>query len=56
MAGIRQVDGRVWLVSFMNYDLGYFAETECGLEPIDCAAPIQNDSTAQGLFVAAEEL
>jgi len=22
--GIKQVDERIWLVSFMNYDLGYF--------------------------------
>lgn len=24
--GVRQVDDRIWLVSFMNYDLGYFDE------------------------------
>jgi len=26
---------RLWLVSFMDYDLGYFDDTECRLEPID---------------------
>jgi len=33
--GIRQVEDRLWLVSFMDYDLGYFDDTECRLEPID---------------------
>lgn len=35
MVGIKQVDDRLWLVSFMDYDLGYFDGTECRLEPID---------------------
>jgi len=33
--GIKQVDDRLWLVSFMDYDLGYFDDTQCRLEPID---------------------
>lgn len=33
--GVKQVDDRLWLVSFMDYDLGYFDDTECRLEPID---------------------
>ena len=33
--GIRQVEDRLWLVSFMDYDLGYFDDTECRLEPLD---------------------
>jgi putative transposase len=33
--GIKQVDDRLWLVSFMDYDLGYFDDTECRLEPIE---------------------
>jgi putative transposase len=33
--GIKQVEDRLWLVSFMDYDLGYFDDTECRLEPID---------------------
>lgn len=32
--GIKQVEERLWLVSFMDYDLGYFDDTECRLEPI----------------------
>jgi putative transposase len=33
--GIKQVDERIWLVSFMNYDLGYFDLDSCRVEPID---------------------
>ena len=33
--GIKQVEDRLWLVSFMDYDLGYFDDTECRLEPLD---------------------
>lgn len=32
--GITQVGGRVWLVTFMHYDLGYFDDETCRLEPI----------------------
>jgi putative transposase len=32
--GVKQVSERVWLVTFMQYDLGYFDET-CRLEPIE---------------------
>ena len=32
--GITQVSDRVWLVTFMHYDLGYF-DDECRLEPIE---------------------
>lgn len=32
--GIRQVDDRIWLVSFMHYDLGYFDDETCRLEPL----------------------
>jgi len=31
--GIRQVDEHVWLVTFMNYDLGFFDDETCRLEP-----------------------
>jgi len=27
--------GRIWLVTFMRYDLGYFDDETCRLEPID---------------------
>ena len=33
--GVRQVSDRIWLVSFMDYDLGYFDDETCRLEPID---------------------
>ncbi len=32
--GIKQVDDRLWLVSFMHCDLGYFDDETCRLEPI----------------------
>jgi putative transposase len=32
--GIKQVSERVWLVSFMHYDLGYFDDETCRLEPL----------------------
>jgi len=33
--GIKQVDDRIWLVSFMQYDLGFFDHETCRLEPVD---------------------
>jgi putative transposase len=33
--GVTQVGERIWLVSFMHYDLGYFDDETCRLEPID---------------------
>ena len=33
--GGTQVGERVWLVTFMRYDLGYFDDETCRLEPID---------------------
>ena len=32
--GIKQVDDRIWLASFMDYDLGYFDDQTCRLEPL----------------------
>lgn len=32
--GITQKDDKIWLVSFMKYDLGYFDEESCRVEPI----------------------
>ncbi|MGC0372132.1 MAG: hypothetical protein DGJ47_000837 [Rickettsiaceae bacterium] len=31
--GITQVDDKIWLVQFMNYDVGYFDTDTCRLEP-----------------------
>jgi putative transposase len=33
--GVRQVGEHIWLVTFMHYDLGYFDDETCRLEPID---------------------
>jgi putative transposase len=33
--GVRQVQERAWLVTFMHYDLGYFDYETCRLEPIE---------------------
>ena len=33
--GVTQVGERIWLVTFMHYDLGYFDDETCRLEPID---------------------
>jgi putative transposase len=33
--GIRQVSEQIWLVSFMDYDLGYFDDETCRLEPLE---------------------
>jgi putative transposase len=33
--GVRQISERIWLVSFMEYDLGYFDDETCRLEPIE---------------------
>ncbi len=35
LVGIREVSDQIWLVSFMNFDLGYFDEDECRVEPVD---------------------
>ena len=32
---VTQVGERVWLVTFMRYDLGYFDDETCRLEPIE---------------------
>jgi putative transposase len=33
--GVKQVTDHIWLVTFMEYDLGYFDAETCRLEPID---------------------
>ena len=32
--GVTQVDERIWLVTFMQHDWGYFDDETCRLEPI----------------------
>jgi putative transposase len=33
--GVRQVSERIWLVTFMQYDLGYFDDETCRLYRIE---------------------
>jgi hypothetical protein len=33
--GVKQTDDHIWLVTFMDYDFGYFDDETCQLEPID---------------------
>jgi putative transposase len=33
--GVKQVDERIWLVTFMQYDLGFFDDETCRLEPAE---------------------
>jgi hypothetical protein len=33
--GIKQVGDHIWLVTFVDYDLGYFDDETCRLEPIE---------------------
>ncbi len=33
--GIKQTEDQIWLVSFMDYDLGYFDDQTCRLEPLE---------------------
>ena len=33
--GIKEIDDKIWLVSFMHYDIGYFGEETCEFEPLD---------------------
>jgi len=33
--GVTQIGERIWLVTFMDYDLRYFDDETCRLEPID---------------------
>ena len=32
---MKQVDERIWLVTFMQYDLGFFDDETCRLEPAE---------------------
>jgi putative transposase len=31
--GIKQIEDQIWLVSFMNYYVGFFDDETCRLEP-----------------------
>jgi hypothetical protein len=53
--GIKQVSEQIWLVSFMDYDLGYFDRETCRLELIEnpfgpkVLAPFSASGTARAL-------
>ena len=32
---VKQIDERIWAVSFKHWDLGHFDDETCGLEPIE---------------------
>jgi len=32
---VKQIDERIWLVTFMQYDLGFFYDETCRLEPAE---------------------
>src|SRR5213075_1117666 len=32
--GIKEVSDKIWLVTFMHYDLGFFDHETCRLEPV----------------------
>jgi putative transposase len=54
--GVTQVGDRIWLVTFMQYDLGYFDDETCRLEPIDNpfgpkVLPVFNQSPQRSLLV-----
>ena len=42
--GVREVSGKIWLVSFMDYDLGFFhhesGRVECAENPIGAKHPL----------------
>ena len=33
--GVRETNDKIWLVSFMDFDIGYFDEETCRIEPLD---------------------
>ena len=40
--GIKEVADRIWLVSFMHYDLGFFDHEACRLEPVANPFKVRN--------------
>ena len=34
ISGVREVADRIWLVSFMDFDIGFFDEEENRVEPV----------------------
>jgi putative transposase len=40
--GIKEVADRIWLVSFMHYDIGFFDDETCRLEPVQNLFEVRN--------------
>jgi putative transposase len=40
--GVKEVADRIWLVSFMHYDLGFFDHETCRLEPLANPFEVRN--------------
>ena len=40
--GVKEVANRIWLVSFMHYDLGFFDDETCRLEPVANPFEVRN--------------
>ena len=40
--GVKEVADRIWLVSFMHYDLGFFDDETCRLEPVANPFEVRN--------------
>jgi putative transposase len=40
--GVKEVADRIWLVSFMHYDLGFFDDETCRLEPLANPFEVRN--------------
>ncbi len=59
--GIKQVSEHIWLVSFMDYDLGYFDHETCRLEPpreplrTRSVGPVPDSDASCGASEAARE-
>src|SRR5687767_1348814 len=49
--GVKQVDEHIWLITIMQYDLGYFDDDEtCRLEPIENPFVPNNAGSARPAF------
>jgi putative transposase len=58
--GVKEEDDKIWLVGFMNRDIGYFDLETCRVEPLDnpfgpkvlTMSPVQNVNHVSGEDVA----
>jgi hypothetical protein len=45
----KEVSDKIWLISFMQYDLGYFGHDTCRLESIDNPFPAKSVTHVSGI-------